>query len=303
MSSDFGQHSAFSNREAVAFTPANAPGTPVVVASPHSGRDYTREFLRETRLSPLGLRASEDAFVDLLASEAPRFGAALITALFPRAYVDVNRARREIDPLLFRFDGRGHGLQRPHNPTPRVRAGLGVIPRLVAQGHPIYRKRLAPQIAEARLRYCYDVYHARLSETLDDVYGQFGTVLLLDCHSMPSIGADQKPIRHDIVLGDRFGASCHPDITAAATRLFQAEGFSVARNAPYAGGYATQAYGTPGRDRHALQIEINRGLYVDETLLEPLPGFADVRQRFSRVLAGLCELKRDWDQAAPLAAE
>lgn len=267
----------------------------LVVSSPHSGRDYPPEFLAASQLDARTIRSSEDAFVDLLFAGAPGHGAPLLAARAPRAYVDLNRAPDELDPGVIDQAPRS-GL------NPRVSAGLGVIPRVVANGRAIYRGKLPLAEAEARLFRHWHPYHACLQALLDETRARLGEVLLLDCHSMPheaieSYSQTGRP-RPEVVLGDRFGASAGGDITEAIEAAFAAEGLRVARNAPFAGAYIAQAYGRPGRGQHVVQIEIDRALYMDEATIRPGPGFAVLREMIGRVLGRLAA-----GGALPLAAE
>jgi N-formylglutamate amidohydrolase len=251
---------------------------PFVFASPHSGRLYPESFVARSRLGPLSLRRSEDAFVDMLFAAALDHGAPLIAARFPRAYLDVNRSPAELDAAM--FDGR---LPLAVDTTsPRVNAGLGVIPRIVRDGAEIYREKLAPREAEDRLSKLYRPYHAALTRTIEQTHARFGAAVLIDCHSMPSAA-----VVPDIVLGDRYGMAASPHLMRHAEMLFEARGFSVARNAPYAGGYTTHLHGRPARGVHALQIEINRALYLDEERIAPSARFESLRAHIADVLAGL----------------
>lgn len=251
---------------------------PFVFASPHSGRAYPPSFVAQSRLSFQNLRRSEDAFVDELFAPVLDFGAPLLAASFPRAYLDVNRAPAELDaamfegPLPFSVDAA----------SPRVNAGLGVIPRIVREGAEIYRHKLAAQDASERLLRLYRPYHATLAGLADNAHAQFGVSIVVDCHSMPS--AASAP---DIVLGDRYGVSATPFLIRLAEQAFERQGFSVARNVPYAGGYTTQIHGRPGRGRHAVQIEINRALYLDEDTIRPRPEFAELREKLAAALGML----------------
>lgn len=263
---------------------------PLVFASPHSGQSYPPEFTRMSRLEPLLLRRSEDAFVDLIFGAAPDFGAPLLRAHFPRVYVDPNREPFELDPSM--FDGRLPDYVNGR--SPRVAAGLGTIARVVANGEEVYRGKLSFAEARARIEAHYFPYHRTLQELLDATHRRFGCCLLIDCHSMPSVGgpmdADPGLRRLDIVLGDCHGTSCAPEVTALAERTLRDQGFSVRRNVPYAGGYTTHHYARPREGRHALQIEINRSLYMDEHLIRPTPGLERVRAAVTlliQVLAGL----------------
>ena len=261
-----------------------APQTlPLVLSSPHSGENYPAEFIAASRLDRMALRRSEDSFVDELFAAAPALGAPLIRALFPRAYVDPNREPWELDPAMFE-----DALPSWVNVnSPRVAAGLGTIAKVVANGEEIYGGKLRFADAKARIERCYRPYHAALAEAVGATHRRFGRCVLIDCHSMPSVGGPQERDagrdRVDFVLGDCFASTCAPAIVERVERLLRAQGFVVARNAPYAGGYVTQHYGRPSAGVHALQIEINRALYMDETLLSRGPGFA----RMAETMTGL----------------
>jgi N-formylglutamate amidohydrolase len=260
-----------------------AQRVPFVFASPHSGRIYPRSFVARSRLGPLSLRRSEDAFVDGLFAGAVDLGAPLLSARFPRAYLDVNRSPAELDAAM--FDGRLTGAI--DTTSPRVNAGLGVIPRIVRDGAEIYREKLPPREADERLARLYRPYHAALSKLLEITHARFGAAVLIDCHSMPSAA-----VVPDIVLGDRYGMSASPLLMRYAERVFEARGFAVARNAPYAGGYTTHLHGRPMRGVHALQIEINRGLYLDEERVEPSSRYESLRARIADAITELVAVDR-----------
>jgi N-formylglutamate amidohydrolase len=269
---------------------------PFVFASPHSGRLYPASFIERSRLNPISLRRSEDAFVDELFGAVVAFGAPLVLARFPRAYLDANRAPGELDAAM--FDGAlPFAVDRS---SPRVHAGLGIIPRVVREGVEIYREKLTPHEAEDRIQLFYRPYHARLERLVAETRVRFGVAILVDCHSMPSAAAAP-----DVVLGDRLGLAAAPQVTYAAECAFAAQGFRVARNAPYAGGHTTQLYGRPAAGAHALQIEINRALYLDEERVEPGPRFDDMRRRIGRALRDLIALTGPQAEstASRLAAE
>jgi N-formylglutamate amidohydrolase len=254
--------------------------TPLVFASPHSGRRYPADLLASTRISLISLRRSEDAYVDELFAGAAAHGASVLSATIARAYVDLNRDADELDPDMFE--------ERPPQAMPtsaRVQAGLGAIPRITGDGQAIYRRKLSLIEAERRIATVYRPYHALLANLVAETQAQFGCAVLVDCHSMPSSarGAHSP----DIVLGDRFGASCHPSVTALAEATLRRLGYRVARNAPFAGGHTTQLYGRPGAHAHALQIEVNRALYLDERTLERTNGFHRVRADMSRLAEAL----------------
>jgi len=254
---------------------------PFLFASPHSGRSYPASLLNRTKLDATTLRRSEDAFVDELFAGAVNLGAPLLCAQFPRAFLDVNRGIAELDAAMFDAP-----LKVPVDaPSPRVAAGLGVIPRIVRDGAEIYRGKLDRAEADARLSMLYRPYHRALTALLEETRARFGVAVLIDCHSMPS--ALSVP---DVVLGDRYGASAAPALTARAEEAFIREGFSVARNTPYAGGYTTVQYGRVASGSHALQIEINRALYLDEERIAKKASFDSVRTRLTRVMEQLVRI-------------
>lgn len=258
----------------------------VIVACPHSGRFYPPELAANSVLDPLALRRSEDAFVDLLFQDAPSQGALLLVNEFARAFVDVNRDPDELDPKLV-FD-----LVSPQTRTisERVKAGLGVIPRTVGDGLSIYNRPLSLHEAQSRLAEVHQPWHGALETSLSQVTQLNGSVILLDCHSMPNHAAGDP--RSDIVLGDRFGASCAPKIMVQVAGLLKERGLKVARNNPYAGGYTTRRHGQPFRDHHVLQIEINRSLYMVEGALTVRPQFNKVRGIMSDLIAMLTSVSQ-----------
>jgi len=270
---------------------------PFVFASPHSGKLYPTSFVARSRLDPLCLRRSEDAYVDALFNGAVALGAPMVAARFPRAFLDVNRGPGELDSAM--FDGPLH--LDIDGPNARVNAGLGVIPRIVRDGAEIYRAKLLPREAQDRLALLYRPYHRALAGLIEETQRQFGVAVVIDCHSMPSAAAVP-----DIVIGDRYGATAAPSLVHLAEAALERAGFSVVRNAPYAGGYTTQFHGRPSAGVHALQIEVNRMLYLDEERIEPGPHFEGVRARLSHALEELVAADREWlgsGRAAPLAAE
>ena len=265
---------------------------PVVFASPHSGTNYTPEFKAASRLDATALRKSEDSFVDEIFADAPTAGAPLIKALFPRAYVDPNREPFELDAEMF------SGPLPPYvnSHSPRIADGLGTIARVVASGEDIYRDKLSFDEAVERIDRLYRPYHQALKTLVADTRAAFGWCLLIDCHSMPSVGGpmDQDPgmSRVDFVLGDSFGTSCHGSITKHVEQILTAAGYTVTRTIPYSGGYTTVHYGRPSSGIHALQIEINRSLYMDEQKFTRLPGFtalADCVKELAHTLATLAD--------------
>jgi N-formylglutamate amidohydrolase len=238
--------------------------TPVVFCSPHSGRIYPKAFLQASRLDPHTLRKSEDCYVDELFEPVVRLGAPLISARFPRAYLDVNREPYELDPELFS----GRLPEFANTQSARVLGGLGTIARIVADTEEIYRERLPVAAAFERIERLYRPFHAALAALLEATRARFGYVVLIDCHSMPSASMGQPPGgRPHFVLGDRFGASCDAKLTRFIRDVLQVGGYDVQINRPYAGGFITEYYGHPARGVQCLQLEINRALYLDEATL------------------------------------
>ncbi|PWJ10919.1 N-formylglutamate amidohydrolase [Jannaschia seohaensis] len=266
----------------------SAVTAPVVVASPHSGRNYGWEFLSRTVLDSERIRSSEDAYVDLLLDRVPALGVPVLLAEVPRAVLDLNRAAEELDPAVIRDVPRGAT-------NPRVSSGLGVIPRVVAQGRAIYRGKISHAEALERIEQVWHPYHTQLDALLAEAQAQFGHALLIDCHSMPheaiegSGGARGTP---EIVLGDRFGASSDPGLVEMVEEVFTDLGFRVARNAPFAGAYTMQAYGKPAQGRHALQIEIDRALYLDEARVRPNDRFDGMQNLMTEALSRICAAMR-----------
>lgn len=243
---------------------------------------YPPEFLNQSRLDPVTLRRSEDCFVDRLFANVGNLGAPLISAIFPRAYLDLNREPYELDPELVSEPLPAHANAH----SVRVASGLGTVARIVADGEPIYPGTLSLSSVLARIEQLYFPFHRELNAMLTETARSFGYAVLFDCHSMPS--ATMTPAggaRPDIVLGDRFGTSADSDVSAALRDSFAARGFRVQMNRPYAGGYITEHYGRPSRGFHAVQIEINRGLYLHERTLEPANGFHDLKLTLTEIAA------------------
>jgi N-formylglutamate amidohydrolase len=261
--------------------------SPIVYNSPHSGTFLPDELLEQSRLSAEALRQSEDCFVDELFSACLDHGAPLLRSLVSRAYIDFNREPYELDPRMFHQELPGY-----MNPgTSRVAGGLGTIPKIVAENEEIYRGKISLYDAQNRISSVYRPYHRTLAALLDEVHSATQFCLLVDCHSMPA-----SAVRHlqshyepaiDIVLGDRFGSSCNREISDEVETLLEREGFHVVRNRPYAGGFITATHGSPHHNRHALQVEINRALYLDETRLEKNRNFTHVQQALARVMQSL----------------
>lgn len=257
---------------------------PLVFNSPHSGRIYPRAFLAASRLDAHTLRRSEDAFVEELFGFVTDLGAPLLHAHFPRAYLDVNREPYELDPILFR-DGLPHYA---NTQSVRVVGGLGTIARIVSESDEIYREPLSVEAALERINRLYTPYHETIAALLLEAKREFGLAILIDCHSMPSSPtADRSVGRPDFVLGDRFGTSCSGELTRIAASTLEAQGYAVALNKPYAGGYITEHYGRPHKAQHVLQIEINRALYMNETSFAKSQDFDRLREGLETMVRGL----------------
>ena len=272
--------------------------TSVIFSSPHSGRRYSSAFLAQTLLDSQSIRSSEDAFVDVLIETAPACGAPLIAAQAPRAFIDLNRAEDELDPGV--IDGVTRGT---HNP--RVSSGLGVIPRVVANGRAIYRGKIDLSDAQARIAQFWHPYHTALRNLIEQSHDGFGEAILIDVHSMPheALEAHSKPgyLRPDVVLGDRFGAAAGRDVMDRVEAAFVSAGLRVVRNAPFAGAYIAQVYGRPKQGQHVVQVEIDRALYLNEARVEPSKDFAAFRKLMGGIVSELVEIGRPTELG--LAAE
>lgn len=257
---------------------------PILFASPHSGTVYPADLTDRLCLPLMNLRRTEDAFVNDLFSQAPDYGAPLIHATYARSYVDLNRDVRELDASMF-----SDGLPRiAGSPGTRVKAGLGCLPKVASTGEVFYASKLTRAEGETRLSEVHDAYHNALKQELERFNRHWPERILIDCHSMPS-RQPGRPKLPDIVLGDRFGSSCNNRLTNLVERYFKRVGFTVARNAPYAGGYITRAYGRPKRGCHVLQIEVNRSLYMDEYSVEKSAGFGATQNVLSKLVEDLID--------------
>ena len=259
---------------------------PYVFDSPHSGDCYPQDFLQRSRLDSTAIRRSEDAHIDALVGGVVALGAPLLAARFPRAWLDVNREPYELDPRMFDGPLPGHANTR----SLRVAGGLGTIPRVVAEGHEIYASRLSVAEGLARIDGYYRPYHATLRRLIAQTAVRFGHAILIDCHSMPSSVSNGAANRPDIIVGDRYGTSCGPNLTRAAMQAFASRGYRIARNKPYAGGFMTEHYGRPLKGLHALQIEVNRGLYMNERTLQRTSGFHALRDDLTAIFAEMAAL-------------
>lgn len=273
---------------------------PFVFNSPHSGRHYPLRFLAMTKLDAMTIRRSEDCFVDELFAAAIPLGAPLLAANFPRAYLDVNREPWELDPRMFADPVPPFANVR----SARVAGGLGTVPRLVGEGLDIYSVKLPLAEAVMRIENVYKPYHEALKLLLARTHSRFGYAVLIDCHSMPaSIRVGDAGVRPDFIVGDRFGYSAAPALSETAISLLASMGYKVAHNRPYAGGFITEHYGRPVRGFHALQIEINRGIYMNERTLAKSAGFDGLVADLARFCAELMAMPDHNFLDLPLAAE
>ena len=260
---------------------------PIIFNSPHSGSVYPHEFLKASRIDLGALRRSEDSFMDELIGGLGTRGFPTMWVNFPRSYVDVNREPYELDPRM--FIGRLPSFANTR--SMRVAGGLGTIPRVVGDGQEIYRERLSVDDALSRIEALYKPYHRALRRLINKAHQTFGTVVVVDCHSMPSIGVSrEEPRRPDIVIGDRYGTSCAPLLPDIVEETMRRLGYSVGRNKPYAGGFITEHYGNPASGLHTIQLELNRAIYMDERRRERGPRFAQISEDFATLAETLAEL-------------
>ena len=273
---------------------------PVLFNSPHSGVHYPQSFLDSSRLDNIQIRRSEDTFVDALFQCATNHGATFMRALFPRVYLDVNREPYELDPSM--FTGRLPSYANVR--SIRVAGGLGTIARIVSENEEIYAHSLSVQEAIHRIESVYQPYHTCLRDTLSTIRKQFGYALLVDCHSMPSLARTMVGRnRPDFILGDRYGSSCSAAIAATAADALRSMGYSVGRNKPYAGGFITEHYGRPDEHLHALQIEVNRGLYMNENDFSQSAGFRRLSDDLEDLTETLCDFALNYMDPPRMAAE
>jgi N-formylglutamate amidohydrolase len=280
---------------------------PLVFSSPHSGNIYPKRFLDDARLDAKTLRRSEDAFVDTLFGRVVELGAPMLRAKFPRAYLDLNREPYELDPRM--FEGRLPSFANTR--SIRVAGGLGTIARVVGESQEIYARRLPVEAALQRIEQLYKPYHRTLRNLLDRAHQIFGLAVLIDCHSMPSVSLQggaagiitEKQIKADFIVGDRYGTSCDTSLIDAVECELRHLGYAVRRNKPYAGGFITEHYGNPAGNFHAIQIEVNRALYMDEKLLSPAPRFDQVAADLMKVAAFLASAVDGLRHERPAAAE
>ncbi|MEO8529948.1 MAG: N-formylglutamate amidohydrolase [Deltaproteobacteria bacterium] len=269
--------------------PDGGRSSSVIFASPHSGRDYSPAFIAQSNLDMLALRSSEDAFVDKLFMAAESFGSPLLCALAPRAYVDLNRAADELDSAVI------DGLTL-RSTNARVASGLGVIPRVVSHGRAIYQGKMTVDDAMRRLDAVWHPYHTTLARLMHSNVERFGESILIDCHSMPhdAIQSFARPgvKRPNVVLGDRYGSSASATLLALVEAAFTRQGFQVSRNAPFSGAYIVQQYGRPSRNQHAIQVEIDRAMYMNEQTIQPSANFLNVQIRLTAAIEEIAAIGR-----------
>jgi N-formylglutamate amidohydrolase len=259
------------------------PGHPVILSVPHAGRDYPAAFALLTRLPMANLAVLEDRFADALVAGAEAEGFQTLIATVPRAWMDLNRGEREYDPALVM-----QGTRAPPMTTAKVRGGLGIIPRRVANGGDIWRGKISPDAFEARLAECYRPYHLALAEMVDRTLAQFGVAVIMDIHSMPPITAcPSQPEPPKVVIGDLYGRSAASPFADAVLVCLRAEGLQVALNSPYAGGALLEQHGAPARNVHALQIEFDRSLYLDAQLDQLGSGVPTVQRLVAKIAHSL----------------
>jgi N-formylglutamate deformylase len=273
---------------------------PLLFNSPHSGCIYPSAFLSASRLDMSTLRRSEDSFVDELIMGVLRRGHPVMRAHFPRCYIDVNREPYELDPRM--FEGRLPSFANTR--SMRVAGGLGTVARVVGDAQEIYGHRIPVDDALRRIEALYKPYHRTLRRLVSRMHREFGATVLVDCHSMPSTAGskDERP-RSDVVLGDRYGTSCTAIIADVLESTLRTLGYSVSRNKPYAGGFITEHYGNPAAGLHAIQLELNRGLYMDERRYERTAAFAQVTRDFETLAARMAEIPLEQLRPYRAAAE
>ena len=258
----------------------------VVFALPHSGRDYGVSFLNQSILDQLSIRSSEDAFLDQLIDGIEKYGAPKIIANAPRAFIDLNRSTDELDPALI------SGI-KDNTRNPRISSGLGVIPRVVSHGKEIYRGKLSFEQAQSRIKNYWKPYHTDLSNLLQRSQSVFGQSLLIDIHSMPheAVSTQSSFIKPpEIVVGDRFGMSSDPEFTNLVISILKQHEFRVAKNTPFAGAFITKHHGKVKKRIHALQLEIDRSLYMDEEKISPNSEFEELKTRLFPALIQISSL-------------
>jgi len=266
-----------------------APEVPLVLDSPHSGEHYPDDF---DHAPPRSLvRLAEDTHVGRLYRTATALGATLVEANFPRAYIDANRSLDDLDPAM--LDG---SWPVPLAVSRKTRQGIGLVWRVARGGAPLYDRKLTVEEVQRRIDHWYRPYHATLEAQIDRLHGTFGAVWHINCHSMPAVGDpnadDPGRARADFVLGDRDGTTCAAEFTAFVAGTIRAMGYAVAINDPYKGVEIVRRHGRPSQQRHSLQIELNRRLYMDEESLEPHAGYPELEENLRRLVEAIAAYTR-----------
>lgn len=268
------------------------PGSaPVVLDSPHSGVAYPDDFRHACDLAIL--RQAEDTHVEKLYDFAPALGIAWIEALFPRSYLDVNRNTTEFDVTLLE-DEWADAVETDPAALSKVRLGKGLVWRITDDGADIYQRKLTSAEVRNRIERCWRPYHAAVAEAIDRAHARHGYSIHLNCHSMPAVAStyatDFPGLAHaDFVIGDRDGSTASPALSQRLCELLRGFGYEVSYNHPYKGVELVRRYGDPARQRHSIQVEINRKLYMDERTLERHAGFATLRSHLERMVQQLLE--------------
>ena len=265
-------------------TGVDAETVPVIFDSPHSGTGIPTDFV--TACDPNILRESEDLFVDELIQPAPNFGAGFLAAQFSRSYIDLNRAEDDLDPKMLADAWSGSSA-----PTEKTRQGIGLIRTQCRPGLAVYDEPLTAASIRHRIDRYYRPYHGHLAGMIDLAHRRFGMAILVDCHSMPSRGAtphgpsERQP---DFVIGDLHGRTCDPSLSHLIVDTLRECGYAVRRNDPYSGAEIVRRHGHPAENRHAVQIEINRGLYMNERRLQRIPAMADLKANMEILMGRIC---------------
>lgn len=263
------------------------PVLPLVLDSPHSGNRYPDDFGACVSLAEL--RAGEDCYVDELWSGAAALGAPLIAATFPRTYIDPNRHAGDMDLDLVEGE-----WPWEYAPSGKAKVGKALIWRTLEDGRPIYPVKLTPAAVRARIERYHAPYQAAVKRMLDATHARFGRFVHVNCHSMRSVAGKMSSdgagnVRGDIVLGDRDGTTCAPDLTALVRHRLAAMGYDVRVNDPYKGVELVRAFSDPAAGRHSLQIELNKRLYMDESTFEKTAGFRTLQANLTRLLVDLAD--------------
>jgi N-formylglutamate deformylase len=271
----------------VAPPPDGVTPVPLVLDSPHSGQQYPADFGFSCEMSQL--RMAEDTDIDDLYDFTPALGATLVCAEFPRSYLDPNRRVEDMDTTL--LDGH---WPHPVDPSPKTQSGIGLIWRVLGDTSPIYSRKLSVMEVAQRIAQCHTPYWAAVTSAIDSAHAQHGRVLHINCHSMPAVAGPGSWVKlgtqfADVVLGDRDGSTCSPELTALLAEAFRHEGLSVAINDPYKGVELVKRFGRPGENRHSIQVELNRKLYMIEATRERTANYAVLKAALGRVMGKVAQ--------------